>query len=487
MKAVLYTGGCKPWADVLGDRPWALLPVAGRPLLSYWLELCLDLGISDVQIILGRDAEYVEMFCGNGEKWGLSINYSFIRAEDDPQAYLSRDPQRWSDGLLYIGDAVFPRRRPDFTVDELRNLLRGCCVRHHEHPAFFASCSPECIRHFIRSGRCAPDSDCVDPCGGTGVCRTPNAAGLEMTFIRDVTHYYRLNMDIVNREMERYVSSGYSSGAGFSIGTNVITPPSVTLTPPLAVGNDCRLGALASIGPGAVISDHVLIDRQCEISDSIILSDTYVGRNLEIRGKIVAGNRIVDPEDGTWLDIEDPWLVAQTRPQNYLRDFLRAVFSWEFSLLLLVVQTLPFLILYGLIRLMGRGRFVRREIRGIGGRVIAAPRFVSSVKEPSLLLMAFCGMSLDRFPQLILVLRGHLWLCGQVPKKPEENIKDDRRYFPAVFSYSDAFIEIDRQMDALYYAHTRSLAADLRILRHALFARLVEVEFLSETAAEDRA
>jgi len=31
-------------------------------------------------------------------------------------------------------------------------------------------------------------------------------------------------------------------------------------------------------------------------------------------------------------------------------------------------------------------------------------------------------------------------------------------------------------MDALYYAHTRSLAADLRILRHALLHRLIEGE-----------
>lgn len=469
---------------MLGDRPWALLPVAGRPLLSYWLELCLDLGIFDVQIILGRDAEYVEMFCGNGEKWGLSINYSFIRAEDDPQLYLARDPQRWADGLLYVGEAVFPRRKENFTSDGLKNLLRGCCVRHDEHPAFFISRSAPHIDHFIRTGQCSASIDCVDPCGGAGECKVPAASGLDLTLIRDVTHYYGLNMEIVRHEMGRYVSSGYSSGEGFSIGYNVITPPSVTLTPPLAIGNDCRLGALSSIGSGSVISDHVLIDRQCEISDSIILSDTYVGRNLEIKGKIVAGNRIIDPEDGTWLDIEDPWLVAQTRPRNYLRDFLRAVFSWEFSLLLALLQTLPFLLFYSIIRLLGRGRFVRRHILGIGGRDVSIFHFVAATKEPCLLLMIFCGMSLDRFPQLFAVLRGRLWLCGQVPKSPDDGIKDSRRYFPAVFSYSDAFIEIDRQMDALYYAHTRSLAADLRILRHALFARLVEVEVVSGVVAE---
>ncbi len=473
MKAVLYTGGKPSWTGVFGDRAWVLLPVGSRPLLSYWLEFCVDLGITEVQIILGQAAEYVEMFCGNGEKWGLNINYSLIRAEDNPQSYLARDADRWSDGLLYIGGVLFPRRRSGFTLEKLQSLLDGCCVVDHgNRPVFFVSRDRSSIDRFIRE----------ETCGSTPYS-TAEAAGLDFTCIRDVTHYYRLNMEIVRNEMNRYLSSGYSSRDDASIGYNVITPASVTFTPPLAVGNDCRIGAISTIGPCTVISDHVLIDRQCELSDSIILSDTYVGRNLEIKGKIVAGNRIVDPEDGTCLEIEDPWLVAQTRPRNYMRDFLRAVFGWNFTLLLVVLQFIPFIILYLIIRLLGRGQFVSRRCRGIGGNEIKVLRFVASSPVPSLLLMIFHGISLDRFPQLLRVLSGNLWLCGQVPKAAEgEKMKDTQCYFPAVFSYSDAFIEIDKQMDALYYAHTRSLAADLRILRHALFARLVEVEIISGAA-----
>lgn len=480
MKAVLYTGGKPSWVDVLGDRPWALLPVGSRPLLSYWLELCVDLGITDVQIILGRDAEYIEMFCGNGEKWGLNINYSLVRAEDDSHAYLARDPERWSDGLLYIGEALFPRRREAFSAGKLQLLKDGCYIRSGDRCSFFIGRNRESVEHFICTGNCSAVTPCIDPCGGTGICRTPEACGLEFVIIRDIGHYYQLNMEIVRNEMNRYLSSGYSSVDGASIGYNVITPPSVTFLPPLAIGNDCRIGAISVIGPGTVISDHVLIDRQCEISDSIILSDTYVGRNLEIKGKIVAGNRIIDPDDGTCLEIEDPWLVAQTRPRNYMRDFLRAVFGWEVALLLAAVQFVPFILFYSLILLFRRGHFVSRDCWGIGGKKVRVSYFISSTPAPCFLLMLFYGTSLDRFLQLLNVLSGKLWLCGQVPKTVKSTeFKETGRYFPAVFSYSDAFIEIDKQMDALYYAHTRSLAADLRILRHALLHRLIEVETVS--------
>ncbi len=485
MKAVLYTGGKPLWADVLGDHPWVLLPIGSRQLLSYWIEICVDLGVTDIQIILGQDAEYVEMFCGNGAKWGLSINYSFIHAEDDPKTYLSRDPDRWNDGLLYIGDVLFPRRRADFSKEKLRRLLEGGCVCHEGHCAFFISRSSEAIGKFIRTGQCCGDLLCIDPCIGTNFSYPPDACGIDFTCICDITHFYRLNMEVVRDEMSRYLTSGYSPSGGASIGYNVITPPSVSLIPPLAIGNDCRVGAIAVIGPNAVVSDHVLIDRQCEISESIILSDTYVGRNLEIKGKIVSGNRIIDPEDGTCLEIEDPWLVSQTNPRHYFRDALRAVFSWEFSLLLVIFQFIHFFFVYSIIRLLGKGRFVDRNCWGIDGKEVNLPHFVASSPMPCFLLMIFYGASLDRFPQLLNVLKGKIWLCGQVPKAVNSGvIKEPKRYFPAVFSYSDAFIEVDKQMDALYYAHTRSLAADLRILRHALFARLIEVERVSEAEQE---
>lgn len=464
MKAVFYTGGKKPWATVLGECPWALLPVGSRPLLSYWLELCIDLGITEVQMILGRDAEHIEQFCGDGEKWGLTINYSFIRPGDSPREYLKRNLKRWTGGLLYISDAVFLSRQESFDVTRLKEASAECCVVNEGQLIAFMGRSEEPIQRFVQNGICdQPD------------CKQADYFGLDPVLIRDISHYYELNMTVVKQEMHRYVSSGYSSVDGASIGYNVITPPSVTLTPPFAIGNDCRIGALCSIGAGSVISDHVLIDRQCEVSDSIILSDTYVGCNLEIKGKIVSGNRIIDPSDGSFLDIEDPWLVSGTRPRKAMSDFVRLVVGWSIALAMAIVQLPPFLILYGIIRAKGRGSFVKKSIWGVAGKQVSTYYFVAAESAPSLLRTMFYGASLDRFPQLLNVLSGKLWLCGQVPKESAAGgYKEGSQYFPAVFSFSDAFAEIDKQMDALYYAHTRSLTADLRILYHALFTRLFE-------------
>lgn len=466
MRAVFYTGEQNPWADIMGECPWALLPMGSRPLLSYWLELCVDLGITDVQMVLGQDAEYIEHFCGDGENWGLKIQYSFVLPGDSPHEYLARDFSRWDEGLFYIADAIFPRRQEGFDADVLKESSAECCIVNKGRPVFFLSQTPETIRRFIEDGACEQtDSTRIE------------SLRLDPAQIRDISNYYELNMAVVTQEMHRYLSSGYSSADGAAIGYNVITPPSVTLTPPFAIGNDCRIGALCVISGGSVISDHVLIDRQCEICESIILSDTYVGRNLEIKGKIVSGNRIIDPSDGSFIDIEDPWLVSGTRPRKAMRDFLRLIFGWVFALLLALIQFPPFFILHSILRAKKLGSFVKKPVWGVAGKRVVISYFVATDSAPSLLLMMFYGASLDRFPQLLSVLSGNLWLCGQAPKESNSGgYKEGHRYFPAVFSNSDAFAEIDKQMDALYYAHTRSIIADLRILYHALFTRLFEAE-----------
>ena len=82
--------------------------------------------------------------------------------------------------------------------------------------------------------------------------------------------------------------------------------------------------------------------------------------------------------------------------------------------------------------------------------------------------------SLDRFPWLLLALRGRLFVCGQPPMRhpqDDEIIQQLRRYYPAVFSYADYCNDSDLLMDSLWYAHIRSLFEDVKILIKSLLHR----------------
>jgi lipopolysaccharide/colanic/teichoic acid biosynthesis glycosyltransferase len=83
-------------------------------------------------------------------------------------------------------------------------------------------------------------------------------------------------------------------------------------------------------------------------------------------------------------------------------------------------------------------------------------------------------MALDRFPRLLIALRGRLFVCGQPPMRhPEDDdiIRQLPHYYPAVFSYSDYSQESDRLVDALWYAHIRSLFEDVKMLIKSLLYR----------------
>lgn len=468
MKALFYIAADCPWVEILGGQPWALLPVAGRPFLSYWIELCVDVGIEEIDVVLGAaNAAKVEQCFGNGEKWGVQINYSVAKPGELPHHQASKGEVG---GIFFVGQPIFPRRRENYSK-ELASCLRqgGCRINEDQTCSLLISSEKNEVDEFCRTGvgRLEPSI------GGLPDC------GVDFERLESIDDYYRLNMDIVDGEMGLYVTAGYAAQEEASIGYNVIIPPSVRLEPPLAIGNDCRIGPVCSIGPRVVVADHVFIDGQCELTDSIILSDTFVGRNLELKGKIVCGNRIIDPEDGGYLDIEDPWLLTHAKSRMPFRDVLRASMGWILSLCLVLVQALPFAIFYTLVRMKNLGSFMKKSCQGVDGKEIEIPYFIATDVLPSLLLMFFFGFSLDRFPQLLMVLKKQLWLCGQVPRGAGSLYRDDRLYFPAVFSSSEALAEVDRQMEALFYVHTRSVRGDLRILHNALFSRLLDNEFFA--------
>jgi len=472
MKALFHTGGPSGWGEALGGHPWSLAPVGGKPLIEYWLEWAASLGISDVRLVLGDGAEEVEAYADDGSRWGLQITYGFLKPGISPESYLRRSPEQWQEGLLYIAAPVFPRRLLDRDADGKSRLPvpgpEGCWLvpACQGAAACFLSSDARTIRSFIAGTAPATSRDWA-------------ALGIDPLVLADMKAYYQLNQRLVKGEIVRYVRPGFGGGDGAYIGSNVIIPPSVELRPPLIIGNDCRLHPMAVIGPDVVIGNRVIVDRQTEIANSVILDGTYLGRNLEIRDRVVAGARLIEPDTGTILDIEDPWLLAPLGVSFRLVDGVRAVLGWAAAVVLLLLQAIPFALLYLLLRGMGMGRFrlsQRLAVRAMRRRL----PFWSATDESSRLHRLFTGLSLDLLPMLALTALGQLWLCGHTPLHPERDAELRSRlrcYYPAAISYQtlalDDACRSEKTANALYYERYRSPLEDCRILLNVLIRRFL--------------
>lgn len=461
------------WAERLGDIPWPLLPVGNRPLLEYWFEVCLDLGIQEVRLVLGEGAEFIEAYAGGGERWGLSISYSFLKEGKDPESFLKRDPAQWEEGLFYLRNPVFLHRLTDPGVPPAVSAGETFLDTHADGTVNgLLSYSPAFLRAFISNPRSIP------------VARPMSDFNFKASPILSIKDYYDVNMKIVGEAAPQYLRAGYSRTPDVSIGYNVVLSPSVTVNPPVAIGNNCRFGAMTTVGPLAVVGSHVIVDRQADLSECVILDGTYVGRGLEIHGKIVAGSRLIDPENGEVAEINDPWLVASVKSTVKWCDACRAVFGWGCAVILILLQVGPFCVLYPLVKYLRKARFRRASVHLTKGRVGLLPEYVPGPGEVGGMSKLFQALNLDLFPRLCRVATGHLWLCGVRPMSaPGESslLLQVKEYFPSVLVYDtderDYAEPGGHLAHALFYARFRSFFGDVRMVLAMLLKR--PLRFLS--------
>jgi MurNAc alpha-1-phosphate uridylyltransferase len=82
MKAMILAAGIGERMRPLTDRtPKPLLQVGGRALIEHHIIRLADAGFSEVVINVSHLAQQIMDFCGDGSRWGLSIEYSH---EDQP-------------------------------------------------------------------------------------------------------------------------------------------------------------------------------------------------------------------------------------------------------------------------------------------------------------------------------------------------------------------------------------------------------------------
>jgi len=84
-----------------------LLPIAGKPISEYALGNLIEIGIKDVNIVIGSvGGNEVKNYYGNGEKWGIRISYTY---QEQPLGIahaigLTKDFVGDDDFIVFLGD-----------------------------------------------------------------------------------------------------------------------------------------------------------------------------------------------------------------------------------------------------------------------------------------------------------------------------------------------------------------------------------------------
>ena len=165
MKVVIIAGGQGTRiASVSSEIPKAMIPVAGKPVLEYEMELARRYGFTEFLFIIGHLGDQIESYFGDGSKWGVNIDYYkeekplgtagalglikdrltedfFVFYGDtvtdfDMEAMLDYHKAKHADATLF----VHPNDHPyDSDIVELDTESRVTGFQHKPHPEGFIS------------------------------------------------------------------------------------------------------------------------------------------------------------------------------------------------------------------------------------------------------------------------------------------------------------------------------------------------------------
>ncbi len=118
---------------------------------------------------------------------------------------------------------------------------------------------------------------------------------------------------------------------GVWVGRHGHVSPEAKLCGPCWIGQHVFVGANCVIGPNAILEDRAFVEGGAEIANSVIGSDTFVGKLAALRQSFAWGNKQVNWHSGSITQNTDGFLIFALKPQTKSEKFLGRLFELLFT------------------------------------------------------------------------------------------------------------------------------------------------------------
>jgi mannose-1-phosphate guanylyltransferase / phosphomannomutase len=321
MKAVVMAGGegtrLRP---LTSNQPKPMVPIVGKPCMEHIIELLKRHGFEDVIVTVAFLPQAIRSYFGGGETLGIDIGYS---VEDSPlgtAGSVRLAAGRLDDTFLVIsGDAlcdVDVTRLVDFHREKQASVTiglksvdnplefgivvtddEGRVERFLEKPSWGQVFSdtintgiyvlePEVLKH-VPTDRPFDFSKELFPLL-LEMGRPIYGCVLDGYWqdIGNLDQFRQANFDALD-ERVRLEIPGIRIRGNVWLGEGVDLDHLDSLEGPVFVGNYCRIGEGARVGPYSVLSTSVTVRERGRVVRSIVDSSTYLGRSVDVEGAIL--------------------------------------------------------------------------------------------------------------------------------------------------------------------------------------------------------
>lgn len=458
MKALLYcpVRGYTEWNRYFPGYPVYMLPFANKPAIEFMLDYCILSGIRDVRIVSDEESEILRAQYRNGEMLGLNISFGGMTSSQSFRRTIRQNMAfcRNCDLLVFSGLFLpeYDKRNPhELSISP--NEVKGCS---------------DGSTAWYLIGRDRLD-DLPDDMSGFR-----DDAPVRGASVNDIRGYYMHNMRLAGSDIEKYNLPGFSEGKHSFVGCDVRIPRSARVKSPVILGNRIQFGHEVHAGPNIIVGDNCIIDKGATVLNSIVLGDTYIGRNVEVNGKICSGNRLIDPNTGICIDVANEAVLSGVEQNEYSKS---PVYQRILALLLLLLQTLPYVLLKPFLEIHST---LAECLTGNGRkRIMPVNRYV--LPQASLAGRLFLSLTLNKYHLLSCAVAGKLRLIGnrllEATEHNEAFIRDLPGYAPGIFSYSEYLGHENEpyqiELDEHFYAYAMNCWFNIKILLGILRHNLI--------------
>ncbi len=299
---------CSYVQEFFPERSLASLPLAGKSYGEYLLDLSFMLKCSDALVL---DYDFVPAYhehLTQGERWGMPVQYT--------------------------GSGLLPE------LNELLHMHRTF-IGNEPCLIFFGAVMPDIMRAEELLERAVPAESLSDD--GVYLLRdgTFFRCDVPLRQMDTLNAFYQLNFHLLENPGV-YVLRGYSAEKHIYIGEDVEIMTDM-LQPPLMLCDHCSISRNCVL-KDAVIGRNSIVEAGTEIYRSILFDNVFVGGNMELNGKIVYLNRIIDPVNGVFFQAD-----CEIASGKRLSDVpVAMVITSRIAALVLALLALPFWRISGL-------------------------------------------------------------------------------------------------------------------------------------------
>ena len=264
------------------DYSLAELPVAGRRIVDYGLEVAQKSGAMLVEVLDWHYTKRLEEYFNDPTRTGSAVFYSraegnLPRGLDDlagqPSSPLT---QSLSDGLVVAWGPCLALKLEECGAEEVSAADRA------ETP----------LGVYRRAG------------GGWERLKAPTRQ------VDSLRSWHRMNFEVLHDPGE-FTLPGYSAESGVYLGRNVIIEHGSEVKAPVLLNDNTWLARNVRLSGDVIVDSGSYISEGASLRRTVVCRDTFIGAGLELDGKIVSGRRVIDAETGTWVDLEEPGLARR--------------------------------------------------------------------------------------------------------------------------------------------------------------------------------